>query len=160
MSTSPAPITLHRAGKAILWGGGIAGAWDIAFAIVYYGLRNGATAIGVLQSVAGGLLGRTVARAGGYPTAALGLACHFFIALGAAALFFAASRWIPFLTKRAVISGLLFGAAVYFFMNMVVVPLSAYHGKPWPPPFDPWAILAHMVGVGLPIALATRRCSR
>ena len=63
------------------------------------------------------------------------------------------------LVRHAVPAGLVFGAAVYFFMNMVVLPLSALHAKAFPPPLALWPIVAHMVGVGLPIALATRRFS-
>lgn len=161
--TSPvaSPSTSAHAVRAILWGGALAGLWDIVFAFVYYGIRRGATPVGVCQSVAGGLLGRPAAQAGGYATAALGLGLHFFIAAGAAATFWFASRRLPVLTQRPLAAGLGFGAAVYFFMNLVVIPLSAYHAK-----FGRieasfyWPLLAHMVGVGLPIAFAARRFAR
>ena len=62
-----------RAFDTIVYGGLTAGALDILYAFVFYGIRIGATPTRILQSVAGGLLGREAARAGGLKTAALGL---------------------------------------------------------------------------------------
>ena len=52
---------------------------------------------------------------------------HFLIALVAAAVYYAASRKLGVLLGRPVVSGLLYGVAVYVFMNFnfVVLPLSA-----------------------------------
>ena len=54
----------------------------------------------------------------------LGGALHFLIAISAAAIYYAASRRIAFLTKRPIVAGLLYGPLVYAFMNGVVLPLS------------------------------------
>src|SRR5882757_200017 len=107
---------------AILWGGLLCGVLDITAALVVYG-SMGAKPLRLLQGIAAGLLGpRTYG--GGIATALLGLLCHFVIAFSAAAVFVAASRFAPFLVRQAVLSGVLYGIAVYFFMNRVVVPLS------------------------------------
>ena len=146
---------------AILWGGLIAGVWDLSFAFVYYvnfGAK-GTTVLRVMQSVAGGLLGKATFD-GGAASAALGVVLHFCIATGAAATYVLASRRLPLLVRQAVPCGLGYGAAVYFFMNMVVLPLSAYHSRAFPPPLPPGPIVAHMIGVGLPIALVARRYAR
>ncbi len=66
---------------------------------------------------------------GGLPTAALGLALHFCIALSAAAIFYLASRKIPALTRHPVVAGLFYGFLIYAVMNLVVLPLSAYPQK-------------------------------
>jgi hypothetical protein len=153
-----ARVSRANALKAIFWGGLFCGTGDLTFAFVFYGAR-GATMQGIMQSIAGGLLGKA-AKEGGATTAALGVALHYFIAFGAAAVFFAASRRWPVLIKHAVPSGLIYGAAVYFFMNMVVLPLSAYHARAFPPPLSPIPIVGHLFLVGLPIALAVRRFSR
>lgn len=158
-SATAAASARHYTLKAIFWGGLFAGTSDLVFAFIYYGAR-GATKLGVMQSVAGGLIGKTAAHEGGAATAALGVACHYVVALSAAATYFFASRRLPVLVKHAVPCGLLFGAAVYFFMNMVVLPLSAYHSHAWPPPLAFYPILVHIVGVGLPIALVARHYSR
>jgi hypothetical protein len=112
-----------RAMPAILWGGFACGALDITAALVVYGYF-GLKPVRLLQGIAAGLLG---ARAfdGGFATASLGLLCHFFIAFSAAAVYFSLSRWARFLVEHAVLSGGLYGAAVYFFMQRVVLPLSA-----------------------------------
>jgi uncharacterized membrane protein YagU involved in acid resistance len=144
--------------SAILWGGGIAGLLDILYAFVLYGQRIGP--VRVLQSVASGLLGADAYK-GGSGTAALGLLLHFVIALGAAAVYYAASRKLGFLVRWPLACGLLYGIAVYLFMNFVVLPLSAFPGQPsYPLRALLVGFLGHMFLVGLPIALAVRRFSR
>jgi hypothetical protein len=145
--------------KTILIGGFLAGSADLIFAIVYYGSR-GASTMGVLQSISAGLLGKVASHQGSVPTAALGLFLHYVIACIWAAIYVAVTRIQPVLKRHAIPCGLVFGAAIFFCMNMVVLPLSAYHSKVWPPPLAAWPIAIHMLGVGLPIALVTRNISR
>src|SRR5688500_12712358 len=91
--------------RPILFGGLIAGVLDITYAFVFSYLRSGRTPAFVLQSVASGALGRR-AYEGGIKTAALGLAFHFLIALGAAAVYVLASRVLPLLVNQPVVSGI------------------------------------------------------
>ncbi len=144
---------------AILVGGGIGGAFDITYAIVFSSFR-GVSAERVLQSVAGGLLGEA-SYDGGPGTAALGLGLHFLIALIWASIFWFASRRLPFLTQRPVLAGLLYGIVIYAGMNLVVLPLSATPPRTSFPPLA--AILrgltVHMFLIGVPIALAARKAS-
>src|SRR5882762_10028184 len=140
---------------AILWGGLLCGVLDITAALVVYGTM-GAKPLRLLQGIASGLLGpRTYS--GGTATALLGLLCHFVIAFSAAAVFATASRLTPFLVRHAVLSGVLYGIAVYFFMSRVVVPLSATAKFPFSLKMMVVGIVIHIFCVGLPIALAARR---
>jgi len=151
---------MHRssAAFAIFVGGAIAGAFDITYAVVFSGF-HGVPAIRILQSVASGLLG-SAAYKGGIPTAARGLAMHFGISFVAAAVFYIASRQLHFLTRQAVLSGALFGAGVYAVMNLVVLPLSAFPGKPsFAPVVLATGLFVHMFLFGVPIALATRKAT-
>ncbi|MGH9321736.1 MAG: hypothetical protein ACRD21_01145 [Vicinamibacteria bacterium] len=109
--------------RVLLRAGLLAGILDILAAFIVYGFR-GASPIGILQSIASGLLGADAFR-GGLRTAALGLVLHFFIACVAAFVYYASSRRLAILRRRPVISGLAYGTAVYLFMSFVVVPLSA-----------------------------------
>jgi len=145
--------------KAIVVGGFSSGAFDLIFAIIYYGNR-GATTVGILHSIAAGLLGKKASNEGGITTAILGFGLHFLISLSAAAIYLLASRKIPLLRNQPIPCGVAYGAIIYFFMNMVVLPLSALHSHAFPPPvvFAPIAI--HLFGVGLPIALAVARYSK
>jgi hypothetical protein len=158
VTTVAPPSDSSRAARAILWGGLLAGVGDITFAFVVSGLR-GVGPVRVLHSVAGGLLG-PAARDGGLATAALGALLHFFIAFVWAAVYWLASRRLKVLVRHPVACGLLYGAAVYAFMYLVVLPLSAAYFKPT---FTPSTVLlnaaGHMLLVGLPIALAARRYS-
>jgi hypothetical protein len=149
-----------RALAAILWGGAIAGAFDLTYATVFYGLR-GVKPIRVSQSIASGLLGPK-AYEGGFATAILGVVLHFVIAIGAATVFYLLSRKLAFLTQKPILGGPLYGAAIYFFMHFVVLPLAAN------PRFRTTTLsiptvcdfAIHMILIGPAIALAARRFSR
>lgn len=149
----PAPSRL-AALRAIVWGGVLCGTCDLAFAVLYYG-NKGASPTAICQSIAGGVLGRAT-YSGGAQSAALGIVLHYVISFILAALYVRASRRLPVLLARAVLCGLLYGVAVYYVMNMVVLPLSALRTSAWPPPANFPSIVAHAVGVGLTIALAAR----
>ena len=142
----------------VLWAGFACGVLDITAALVVYGYF-GAKPVRLLQGIASGLLGEK-AFDGGLATALLGLLCHFVIAFGAAAVYFAASRAMRFLIDNAVISGVLYGVAVYFFMNRIVVPLSAVAKRPFSLKLMIIGVVIHIFCVGLPISLSVRRFSR
>jgi uncharacterized membrane protein YagU involved in acid resistance len=141
--------------RAVLWGGLLCGALDITAAFVIYGAM-GLRPARLLQGIASGLLGHR-AYSGGPATALLGFLLEFVISCGAAAVYVLASRIMTFLTRHAIVSGLLFGVAVYYFMQLVVLPLSAYARRPFSLEITLIGIAIHMVCVGLPIALAARR---
>jgi hypothetical protein len=149
--------------QPILLGGLIAGAFDITYACVFFGLRNHVTPIRILQSVARGALGQSAFQ-GGLKTAALGLFFHFLIALTAATVYVFASRALRFMITHAVVCGILYGLCVYLFMYGIVMRVSAIHSTTLPWSY-PWAVLIpnlliHMVGIGLPIALVARHYSK
>jgi hypothetical protein len=153
------PTTSSKAFLAIFWGGLGAGIGDIAQAFIAFYLQSGAKPFRILQSIAAGLIGRSSFQ-GGVKTAILGGVLHFFIAFTAAAVYYTASRWIPFMTQRAVLSGLLYGEAVFVFMYFVVLPLSALGSPHFSTATYVTGPVGHMFLVGLPIALAVRRYSR
>ena len=143
---------------ALLWAGFSCGVLDITAALVVYGFF-GLKPMRLLQAVASGLIGQSAFN-GGLATALLGLLCHFVIAFGAAAVYLLASRLFSFLTQQAVLSGVLYGVAVYFFMNRIVVPLSAAAKRPFSLQMMIIGVAIHIFCVGLPIALSVRRFSR
>jgi len=158
MSTSSAITTNPSSSpKAIAWAGLVAGTMDITAAFIVYGFF-GATPLRILQGIASGLLGSRTYE-GGSATAVLGLVCHFSIAYGAATVFFFLSRHIPFLTRRFIAAGVLYGIAVYFFMARVVIPLSRVHRGPFQFKMMIIGIVIHIFCVGLPIATIVRRFS-
>ena len=148
-----------RAVDTIILGGLLAGILDIADAFIVTTI-NGGTPTRVLQAIASGVLGRE-AYQGGAVSAALGLALHFVIALGAASAFLVISRRFPAVLRYAAWSGVGFGLAVWAFMYHTVLPIT--FSRPnvlpaWPLLLNQLAI--HALGVGLPIALVARRSSR
>lgn len=148
----------YSAGLAILAGGLVAGALDIAYATGFSAL-HGVPPTRILQSVASGLLG-SAAYEGGTSTAALGLLLHFLMALLIAAIFYVASRKLAFLVRRPVAWGAVYGFVVYAVMNLVVIPLSAFPTKmKFAPLVVATGLFVHMFFVGVPIALAARKAS-
>jgi len=138
---------------AIAVGGGIAGALDLAQACILFGWK-------VPLAIAAGLLGRQ-AFGGGAATYVLGVLLHFFIACSAAAVYYAASRRLRFMTEYPLVCGLLFGAAVEEVMNLIVLPLSALHARgPYTLHDLILGLLVHMVVVGLPISFSVRRFAK
>ena len=114
----------------------------IAFAGLLVGVLDGLYAMIVtwwfggspwrmFQGIAGGLLGREAARAGGVPTVLLGILCHFTIATCVSAVYIVASRnsrcWSPIPSSMAP----MYGVGVWAFMRWVVISLSAL-GRPGP----------------------------
>lgn len=144
--------------RAILVAGSISGVLDITAAFVTAGLR-GATPVRVLQYIASGLLGPDAFN-GGAPIAALGMGFHFLTAFGASAAYYAASRKLGFLTGQAIAWGLPYGIAVYLFMNLVVVPLSAVSKPRYTVGSVVTGLIVHMLCIGLPIALSVRWYSK
>lgn len=159
MSAAEAISSARESGAAmaILVGGLVCGAMDITAALVVYG-SFGLKPVPLLQGIAAGLMGPR-AHQGGWITAALGLACHFLIAFWAASAFVVVSRWWGFLIEHYIISGLLYGPLVHFFMQLVVLPLSAIGRNPFSLKFTMIGLVIHIICVGLPIAVITHKYS-
>lgn len=146
---------VSRPFPAIFVGGLIVGVIDLLYAIVVYSPRK---PILVPQTIASGLLGAK-SYSGGTQTAVLGVLLHFVIALGAATVYYLASRKLGILIQRVVLFGLLYGALVYLFMHLVVVPLSSAPKGHMPWIYQATEFVEHWFCVGLPIALSVRHYS-
>jgi uncharacterized membrane protein YagU involved in acid resistance len=114
----------------------------------------------VPKAIAGGLLGPQAMKGGAF-VYALGVFLHCFIAVSAAAVYYAASRRLSFLKEHFLVCGAFYGIAVYLVMNLIVLPLSAYHAsRPLQRSEMMQGLLVHMVCIGLPIAYSVRKFSR
>jgi hypothetical protein len=115
----PALRTYH----VILLGALCLGTWDLLFARIYWN-AEGISLVQVLHSIASGIYGKA-SRNGGAETAIVGAVCHYFIALCMVLAYFLVSRRVGLLLRWPVSLGLAYGVFLYFFMNLVVVPISA-----------------------------------
>jgi hypothetical protein len=140
---------------AILMAGLICGTLDGLSALALSGGRW----MRLFQFIASGLLGPRSFN-GGLATVALGIAAHYSIALGAAAVFLGVSRALPFMIEQALLCGVLFGVLVHVFMNFVVLPLSAVGRRPFNTRGFVMQLLVHMIVVGPSIALTIRYYAR
>jgi len=134
----------------------IAGTLDILFAMLltlWFGREIG----DMLRYVASGPF--PAATDMGTAGAILGLVLHFSLMaiMAAAYVLFASSPRRPHLRDMPIWSGISYGLITYIVMNLIIVPLR--FGTPLPP--KPLSIatqlFAHIVLVGIPIALVTAR---
>lgn len=154
MTTTAFSVPMEETGllRPILMGGAIAGTLDLTSAFITFGLGNP-------RVIAAGLLG-TQAIHGGAGTWILGVFLHYFIAFSAAATYCFSSRRLDFLRDHWLVCGLFFGIAVFLVMNLIVLPLCAFHY------FGPYqwkglvqGLIAHMIIIGLPISFSLRKFS-
>ena len=110
----------------VVLGGLVAGTFDITYACTYWYLKRGVMPARVLRSVASGLLGDASFN-GGWRTAALGLALHFFIATSMAATYYLFARKWSELWEKPWTYGPLYGVLLYFIMNYIVVQIGRAH---------------------------------
>ena len=145
------PRSRHPVLAAILWGGFIAGTLDIGAA----SLISGYNPIIILKYVAGGLLGKA-SLAGGPAEAALGMLLQWAMSLVIAAIFVLMVGRRVAATRQWPVWGVAYGVVVFFVMNYVVMPLSAWQKTPHFSVFSFIANLAAMLLFGWIIALFTR----
>jgi hypothetical protein len=143
--------------RAILTAGVVCGTLDGLSAIAVSAYFGGAP-IRVFQGIAVGVLGRSAFQ-GGAGAALLGVALHFVIATGAAAVYYFASRSLPVLIERSLFCGIAFGALVDLFMTFVVIPMSAIGRRPFVPRTFVILLVVSMIVVGPSISLTLRRFS-
>ena len=137
-------------------GGVVVAVLDAANAIVAFKAIFGLGPVAVYQFVASGLLGQK-AYDGGIATAVLGFAVHLVIAFSSSAIFAVAATQFRVLCDAWVVSGVAYGLAVYFFMNYIVIPLSAIPPGPFSLALFVNGIVGHALLVGLPVAYFARR---
>ena len=150
----PAARTLPVS-RAILHATLMVGALDAADGVVFRGL-HGQNPIQVLQYIASSLLGAR-SFSGGLATAGLGLVVHFAIALVVAAIYILASRRVAVLRTQWALLGLLYGAAVWAVMNLVVLPLTAVAHSPITTAALVNGVMGHALFVGLPSAFFAKK---
>jgi hypothetical protein len=150
-------VQLEQMSRAVFWGGFISGALDLACSVSSVTLR-GYSPIVSPQAIASGLLGMSSFK-DGLASAALGVELEFLITFVATAVYYLASRRLTFLVRQAVAFGLLYGVAIYFFMHLIVVPLSDAPKFTHTRASIIFDFAVHLVFIGLPMALAVRRFS-
>ena len=133
----------------------IAGTLDL-LAAFYFAGRAGMAPGAVLQFVASGPLGDGALHDPAFMPA--GVAVHFAIMTCMAAAYLIAARHFPALARWPILTGALYGFALWILMYWIVRPLR------WPDmplPHQPGAIagqlFCHVILVGIPIALVAAR---
>lgn len=158
--SQPAPAsesgTLSPLARAIIWSGLIAAVLDLGYVIVLTQM-NGGDPVRMLQGIAAAAVGPAARNPQAWGYAFIGGALHFAVAYGWAALFCVVARARPYLLRQPGLAGPLYGALVWLVMQLVVLPFTQTPPKSFPPPRWEPVFLAHLLCVGLPIAVVARR---
>ncbi len=156
---SPADRAPSRRRSTIVLAWVVAGTADILVAVTYYPLTSTSTPIDILHYVASGLIG-AAAFTGGYRTAALGLACHYTIALIWTLVFFYIYPRVPRLARSVAATAVLYGTLVSAVMNGVVLSLSRVAPRTFHVDALMVATAILWFTIGLPLAAFARRYYR
>ncbi len=140
----------------VLLGGLVAGSFDIIYACTFWYLKRGVLPARVFQSVASGLLG-DASFTGGWRSAALGLALHYFIATSMAVTYYLFARRWSDLWEKPLVYGPMYGLLLYGIMNYIVVPLSAANPGSRNLLWVLLSIAVHALLIGTPCAVFARR---
>jgi uncharacterized membrane protein YagU involved in acid resistance len=138
--------------NAIFLGGVIAATIDIGAA----SLISGRSPTFIMQAIAGGLLGKATFD-GGIGTMVLGTVLQEVMGILIATIYVVLSKIKSRLLRRWILSGLAYGVIVFFVMNYVVVPLSAWRLAPHFTSAKFAANMAAMLLFGLIVAFFARR---
>jgi hypothetical protein len=138
-----------------------AGCFDLVFASTFWWIKADVGPMRIGQSIAAGILGSATSRAGGWPTALLGVALHFLIMSAMVATYYFVAKKIAVLQEKWTPFGALYGVMLFVVMSYVVVPLSAVGGA-GPKEMSWWvglSVLVHML-IGVACAWAARKALR
>lgn len=135
----------------------VAGSLDILFAIALT-LSFGRDPADMLRYVASGPF--PPATEMGAAGSVLGLLTHFVLMAIMATLFVLAARQWPALLDRPIQSGILYGLVTYVAMNWIAVPLRFDTPLPPKPISIATQLFAHIILVGIPIAVIAARYLR
>jgi len=136
----------------------LAGSLDISAAFINSLVRAGTSLVIVLQYIASGMLGPK-AFSGGWMTAFLGLASHYFITFVWTFLFFKLYPLLKIKSKYQIPAGLIYGIIIWVIMNFIVLPNSGVRQFPFRVPKAVLGISFIMFLIGLPISLMFHKFS-
>ncbi len=147
----------HRFGRAIVAGvvAGLASGIIVLIPVLILQSARGVGVVPAMQLAASSVMG--MAAYAGAIGLFVGTLLHFFVSV-VPAVAYALIAWLfPVVNRLPWIGGPVLGLIVFFFMGLVVLPLSIFTtpASISPMPFVP-ALLIHMFGLGLPIALIIR----
>lgn len=150
------PSTTSRLILWILLTGLLAGFLDGSAAAILYFIRTGKNPVAVYEFIASGVFGRD-AFTGDPVMPVLGLMFHFFIAMTWTALFFLAYPKVERMQQSPVANAIGYGACIWLFMNLVVLPVSNVPAVPFKISSAIIGMVVLMVCIGLPVSFMARR---
>lgn len=138
----------------------LSGSLDLLSAFAFSAVK-GVGPVRVLQSVAAGPFGDPLLRGASVPIALAGLIVHYALMTAMVTVFVMAALLLPFVLRRPLFWGILYGLGLYLVMYWIILPLR------WPalfPRASAWdignALFSHLICVGLPMGWVAGRMLR
>jgi len=132
---------------------------DATDGVIFFWLTAHLNPIQVLQYIASGAFGEA-SYSGGLATAFAGLVFHFIISFLAVSVFAVLYTRSSFVRTNAPAAGIAYGAVVWCFMNLLVLPISAVTPTVLTPLVVIHGVIGHALFVGLAAAISLRRYVR
>ncbi|MBI3883546.1 MAG: DUF1440 domain-containing protein [Sphingobacteriales bacterium] len=142
--------------QTILLSGLIIAILDFIAAAAVFNIWYKLTPTQVIQFIASSIFGPS-AFDGSTLMIIAGSIIHTLISYIIALAYFYAYPKINFLQKYPIIAGLLYGLGFWLIMNLLIIPNTNVQQSPFDPALAVVSIIWHMVLVGLPAALITRK---
>lgn len=146
--------------RAIVTATALSGSLDLLSAFAF-GAIKGVGPVRVLQSVAAGPFGDPLMHGTSVPVALAGLIVHYALMTAMVTVFVVAAALLPFVLRKPLLWGTLYGLGLYLVMYWIVLPLR------WPalfPRTGAWdignALFSHLICVGLPMGWVAGRTLR
>ncbi len=150
-------VPLSKAAFMTIIGTGlVAGVLDGVAAELLYFISGGKNPSIVFQYIASGIFGKE-AFSGGSLMVVWGIALHLLIASSWTLIYFFVYPWLPMLSRKKILAGILYGPTIWLVMNLVVLPLSHVRHQPFDYMRALTGIVVLMAAVGLPVSLSAHR---
>jgi hypothetical protein len=148
------PVSFIRTDKplqVIAWGAAIAGTAKLLVMLLLFRVILGHNPTQALQFITSGFIGDS-AFTGGMLTVVLGGVLHFAVMFSLVWFLFVLYPLSSAIGKWKWLTGMMYGALIWCFMNFVVLPLSYAPQSSLGALFNGWLLLADTLLVGLPMA--------
>ena len=153
------PVSFMRTDKplqAMAWATALAGAAKLLVMMLLFGVLQGNSPAEVLQFITSGFAGNQAFN-GGFFTIVLGVLLHFAVMFSLVWFLFVLYPLSAAINRWKWLTGALYGALIWCFMNFVVLPLSYAPQQSFTASFNGLLLLADIVLVGLPMAWVISR---
>lgn len=148
---------LRRLPSAILITGFTAGILDITAAVIHFVVKTGKEPIIIFKYIASAVFGSSAFTSPGLLMPPTGVLLHFIVAYLFTIIFFMIRKHFPATGKYPLVTGIIYGIAVWAIMNLIIVPMSNAPMQPLTIASAVPAALILIFCIGIPVSLIANK---